>query len=158
MQLHTDHRNESIHLGLYGGDDADSNVQEAGEWRIYSLVSHPLRGADHRRLDEICSEWRDDTGENTPSCVQLCEYSLMKTITCQDRLGTNIKRNLQTPALSRCRVVDTSQEAVGNWWNAPEGAPAADHVYKPCEYKTGAGKHECNPTCGGAGMTGMLLQ
>lgn len=45
----------------------------------------------------------------------------------------------------------TIQQAVSKWWNAPEEDPAAMHVYKPCQYKTGTGKHECNPTCGGAG-------
>ena len=44
----------------------------------------------------------------------------------------------------------TIQQAVGKWWDAPEGDPAAKHTYKPCEYKTGTGRHECNPTCGGS--------
>lgn len=45
----------------------------------------------------------------------------------------------------------TIQQAVSKWWNASEEDPAAMHVYKPCQYKTGTGKRECNPTCGGAG-------
>ena len=46
----------------------------------------------------------------------------------------------------------TIQQAVSRGWAADGSEPAAKHSYSPCQYKTGVGKHECNPTCGTDGL------
>ena len=38
------------------------------------------------------------------------------------------------------------REALGRWWRADEGAPAAEHTFLPCMYSA-ASPHQCNPTC-----------
>eukprot|EP00040_Diaphanoeca_grandis_P012350 m.62645 g.62645 ORF g.62645 m.62645 type:complete len:433 (-) comp23183_c0_seq1:69-1367(-) len=40
----------------------------------------------------------------------------------------------------------TIQQAVSQWWNGPDMAPAAPNSYSPCLYKT-TSPHMCNPTC-----------